>query len=73
MDAVGALAREMGGWVVSTNRAEKHRGFVAVRVPAARLDETVGRLRAIAADVVSEISSSRDVTDEYVDPDVAPW
>ena len=72
VDEVGALAQQMGGWVVSTSRAEKHRGFVAIRVPADRLDEVVGRLRGIAADVVSEISSSRDVTDEYVDPDFAP-
>ena len=67
VDTVGVMAQQMGGWVVSTSRAEKHRGFVAIRVPADRLDEVVGRLRGIAADVVSEISSSRDVTDEYVD------
>ena len=67
VDTVGALAQQMGGWVVSTNRAEKHRGFVAIRVPADRLEEAIARLRGIAADVVSEISSSRDVTDEYVD------
>ena len=67
LDTVGALAQQMGGWVVSTSRAEKHRGFIAVRVPAERLDEVVGRLRGIAAEVVSEVSSSRDVTDEYVD------
>ena len=67
VDTVGALAQQMGGWVVSTSRAEKHRGFVAIRVPADRLEEAIARLRGIAADVVSEISSSRDVTDEYVD------
>ena len=67
VDTVSALAQQMGGWVVSTSRAEKHRGFIAVRVPADRLDEGVGRLRGIAAEVVSEVSSSRDVTDEYVD------
>ena len=67
VDTVSALAQQMGGWVVSTSRAEKHRGFIAVRVPADRLDEVVGRLRGIAAEVVSEMSSSRDVTDEYVD------
>ena len=67
VDEVSALAQQMGGWVVSTSRAEKHRGFIAVRVPADRLDEVVGRLRGIAAEVVSEVSSSRDVTDEYVD------
>ena len=58
LDTVGALAQQMGGWVVSTSRAEKHRGFIAVRVPADRLDEVVGRLRGIAAEVVSEVSSS---------------
>ena len=67
VDTVSALAQQMGGWVVSTSRAEKHRGFIAVRVPADHLDEVVGRLRGIAAEVVSEVSSSRDVTDEYVD------
>ena len=67
VDTVSALAQQMGGWVVSTSRAEKHRGFIAVRVPADRLDEVVGRLRGIASEVVSEVSSSRDVTDEYVD------
>ena len=67
VDTVSALAQQMGGWVVSTSRAEKHRGFIAVRVPADRLDEVVGRLRGIAAEVVSEVSFSRDVTDEYVD------
>ena len=67
VDTVSALAREMGGWVVSTNRAQKHRGFIAIRVPVDRLDEVVGRLRSIAADVKAENSSSRDVTDEYVD------
>jgi hypothetical protein len=67
VDAVGALAREMGGWVVTTNRAQKHRGFIAVRVPADRLDEAIGRLRGMAAEVKAENSSSRDVTDEYVD------
>ena len=67
VDTVSALAQQMGGWVVSTSRAEKHRGFIAVRVPADRLDEVFGRLRGIAAEVVSEVSSSRDATDEYVD------
>ncbi len=67
VDAVGALAREMGGWIVSTSRAERHLGFISVRVPAERLDEAVARLREMAADVKAENASSRDVTDEYVD------
>ena len=34
MDRITALARELGGWVISTNRFEKHRGFISFRVPA---------------------------------------
>ena len=67
VDEVGTMAREMGGWIVSTSRAERHMGFISVRVPAERLDEAVARLRGMAVDVQAENASSRDVTDEYVD------
>ena len=67
VDEVGAMAREMGGWIVSTSRAERHVGFISIRVPAERLDEAVTRLRGMAVDVQAENASSRDVTDEYVD------
>jgi hypothetical protein len=67
IDSTAELAGEMGGWVVSSNRSEKHRGFISIRVPADRLDESVLRLRESAVEVESEISTSRDVTDEYVD------
>jgi hypothetical protein len=67
VDAVAGLAGDLGGWMVSTNRSEKHIGFVSVRVPADRLDEAVMRLRNMAVEVESEVSSSRDVTDEYFD------
>ncbi len=67
VDAIGDMATEMGGWVVSSNRSQKHRGSVSVRVPADRLDEAIQRLRDLGVDVKSEVTSSRDVTDEYVD------
>ena len=67
VDEVGAMAREMGGWIVSTSRAERHFGFISIRVPAERLDEAVARLRGMAVDVQAENANSRDVTDEYVD------
>lgn len=67
VDEVGAMAREMGGWIVSTSRAERHVGFISIRVPAERLDEAVARLRGMAVDVQAENATSRDVTDEYVD------
>ncbi len=67
IDAIGGVAEEMGGWLVSSSRAEEHRGFVSIRVPAERLEEAILRLRSMAQDVKSEITSSRDVTDEYYD------
>ena len=67
IDVVADLAEGMGGWVISTNRSRKHLGSISVRVPAAQLDEAVLRLREMAVEVESEVSTSRDVTDEYVD------
>ena len=67
MDWITAMARELGGWVVSTNRFEKHRGFISFRVPAEALDTATARLREMAVEVKSEVSDSRDVTDEYFD------
>ncbi|MDD9995569.1 MAG: DUF4349 domain-containing protein, partial [Dehalococcoidia bacterium] len=67
VDAIGDVAEEMGGWLVSSSRAEQHRGFVSIRVPAERLEEAIMRLRGMAQEVKTEITSSRDVTDEYYD------
>ncbi len=67
MDSVADLALELGGWVVGTDRRVKHLGFVSIRVPADRLEEAILRLRDMADDVKSEVTNSRDVTDEYVD------
>ena len=67
VDRVSDLAKEFGGWVVSSDRSRKHAAFISVRVPAERLDESVLRLRGMAVEVESEVMSSRDVTDEYVD------
>ena len=67
LDAVAGVAQEFGGWVVSSDRTQKHRGVTSIRVPADRLDEAVLRLRSLALEVEAEVSTSRDVTDEYVD------
>lgn len=67
MDDIVALAGELGGWVVSSDRSRKHNGFVSFRVPADELDAAILRLRNSAVEVESEVTTSRDVTDEYVD------
>lgn len=56
-----------GGWVVGTDRSSRHYGFIAVRVPAAKLDDTLKWMRQVGVDVLSEASTSTDVTDEYYD------
>jgi hypothetical protein len=61
------LAEELKGWVVSSSRRQKNRGAISIRVPASSLDDALERLRGLAVDVNSEVSTSRDVTDEYVD------
>ena len=67
MDEVAALADSMGGWTVSSERADDFSGAISVRVPSERLDEAIARLRDIAVEVESEITSSKDVTAEYFD------
>ena len=67
IDRVAALAEGMGGWTVSSQRHDDFSGSIAVRVPAERLDEAVGRLRDVAVEVESENSTSTDVTAEYFD------
>ena len=62
-----AMARQRGGWVVSSDRSQKHQSFVSVRVPAESLDEFVLSVRAMADSVEHETSTSQDVTDEFVD------
>ena len=67
VDRIGGVAREFGGWVVSSDRGSIHYGQVSIRVPAQAVDDAVKRIRALALSVDSESSTSRDVTDEYVD------
>ena len=67
LDEVAALAARSGGWVVNSDRSARHGGFISIRVPAGSLDSAIERLRDLAVMVESEISTSQDVTDEYVD------
>ena len=67
MDGVASVAANMGGWTVSSSRGSEFTGNIAVRVPAARLDEAISRMRMLAAAVESEVTTSKDVTDEYFD------
>ncbi len=67
IDEIAAVARQFEGWVVSSERTSKHDAIVSVRVPAQALDEAVFGIREVGIEVVSELSSSLDVTEDYVD------
>ena len=67
MDRIAEMAASAGGWVVDSGRMSLHGGRISVRVPADQLDATIANLRRIASKVRSELTTSRDVTDEYVD------
>ena len=67
MDRVASIAANMGGWTVSSERADDFSGQISVRVPAERLDEAVARVRGTATEVEAELSTSKDVTAEYFD------
>ncbi len=67
IDEIADLADEAGGWVVDSGRWALHGGSISIRVPAEVLDDTINELRSLATKVESENTSSRDVTDEYVD------
>ena len=67
IEEISQSVQRDGGWVVSTDRSSKHYGYIAVRVPAAKLDDALKWMRGVGVDVLSEASSSADVTDEYYD------
>lgn len=72
---IGALARQLGGFVVSSNMSQVNyaenlkvpEGSISIRVPAASLDDTLTRIKTGVVDVQSENRSGQDVTDKYVD------
>ena len=67
VDRIAGIASSLGGWLVSSDRTSKHTGAIAIRVPAASLDQARGMIERAARDVVASAVTSDDVTDQYVD------
>jgi len=70
IDQITGMADGFEGYVVSSRvwkERERLVGRIAVRVPAEYFDDAMRALRELAVDVTSERTSSRDVTEEYVD------
>jgi hypothetical protein len=68
--AIGGMAATFGGYVVSSSVYEDSGhtyGSVVIRVDATRFDSALSAVRALAAEVARESTSSTDVTEEYID------
>ena len=68
---IARLAESLDGYVVSSARwkenEERLAGTIAIRVPAEDFGDVMEALRELAVDVTHENTSSKDVTEEYVD------
>jgi hypothetical protein len=75
MDAIAAMAEEMGGFVVNSNvwqntlsnGAKVPHASISIRVPAERLEEALERIKTGVGEILSENVSGQDVTSEYTD------
>ena len=75
MEAIGKMAEEMGGFIVSSNLYQSYspsglpvpEASVVVRVPAEKLNEALKKIKDGAVEVQNESVSGQDVTSQYVD------
>lgn len=70
IDKINELAETLEGYVVSSRswkEGERLIGTTAIRVPAEEFYYATSVIRAMAVEVLSESTSSKDVTEEYVD------
>jgi len=70
IDQITRMADGFEGYVVSSmvwKEGERLVGSIAIRVPVEHFDDALRALRGLAVDVTSESTSSKDVTEEYVD------
>ncbi|MFC2013318.1 DUF4349 domain-containing protein [Chloroflexota bacterium] len=69
-DEIAQIATGSGGYVVSSRisgEEERMRGTVSIRVPDEKFESALTELRNLAVRVKTESTSSRDVTEEYID------
>jgi hypothetical protein len=75
MTEIGKMAKDMGGYVVSSNMYQTSTNLgkqvpeatIVVRVPSEKLDEALALIKKDAGDVQYENRSGQDVTSTYVD------
>jgi len=69
-DEIAQLALSFNGYVVSSRisgEEQEMRGYISIRVPDEQFETALAELRELAVRVNSESTSSRDVTEEYID------
>jgi len=68
---ISSIVREKGGEVFATNFYERVKGqksgFVTVKVPVNKFEETINEIKKIATQVLSESTTGQDVTEQYSD------
>jgi hypothetical protein len=72
LEKVEAIAKDLGGYVVSSNswhQEEQLRARLTIRVPAGEFDEAMAGLADLAIKVETRNVSTQDVTEEYTDLD----
>jgi len=75
MKNIEAMAQQMGGYVVSSNLYQSYasdnvqvpEAQIAIRVPAAKLEEALNQIKKDAVEVQTETRTGQDVTAQYVD------
>ena len=75
MDAISALAKSLGGFVVSMNMSQTitpngdkvPEGSISIRVPANQLDGALATIKTGVVEVQSENSNGQDITQQYTD------
>jgi hypothetical protein len=70
MQAITQLAAGYNGYVVSSSvygEEEDMRGWISIRIPDEKFDQTLADIRGLAIRVEEESTNSQDVTEEYID------
>jgi len=76
VEEIGQMAKDMQGYVVSSNlyvatygeaAASAQYASITIRVPSDKLDEALSLLKADAVEVRNESVSGQDITQEYID------
>lgn len=67
---ISDIAGQVNGYVVASNQRgdeDSPSGYISIRVPATRFNDALQKLRDIATKIVTEGTTSQDVTEQYTD------